>query len=554
MQSLTRLLNANLNLDLPKDPRTIMSTPRNLTVTPLDDNGSYWHQGLTFCLQKALNDIPQSMTISLNINIDGLPIYKSSTKSFWPILFNIQEIPGIQPLVIGIYYGGAKPKDAGQYLKPFIEELVELLEHGLQINDKRITVKVRCFICDTPARAFIKGVINFNGKYGCIKCTTKGTYSHISRTMVFPDCSAPLRTDELFRAKAYPDHQRYDSPLTKLPINMIEDVIVADSLHLLELGVMKKLLTGWRTGNMTMKTKWSTFEKTQISKMLISVELPKEIHRRMRSLDHVSLWKGLEYRNFLNYVGIVILKDFLPEKYFTHFLMLFCAVRICSVERYSNLLHIARSLMNDFLIDFKALYGIEFMTSNIHNLCHLVDEVTRFGPLPTISAYPFENSLHSVKKMIKTGPNPLAQIAGRISEAMQFIDFADIEPNLFLKSANGRQAFVNANDTTESKLVLEQFMLTDNFKDKWILTNDNHIIAFTKVVKKQSGYFIQGQTVSSKHNYFEKPFKSAFLHIYIAKLFFSETALIDIDTIFCKLVAIPRVEGIVFAPLMHTIE
>lgn len=57
-----------------------------------------------------------------------------------------------------------------------------------------------------------------------------------------------------------------------LPINMIEDIIVADALHLLELGVMKKLLNGWRTGCMSMKTKWSTFEKKEISKILVSVQ------------------------------------------------------------------------------------------------------------------------------------------------------------------------------------------------------------------------------------------------------------------------------------------
>lgn len=367
----------------------------------MENGGSYWHQGLEFCLKSALKNLRSPLTISINVNIDGLPIYKSSTKNVWPILFNIQELPNIKPLIIGIFYGTSKPKSATEYLNPFIEELLPLLESGLEVEGHQVLIKIRCFICDTPARAFIKGVINFNGKYGCIKCTTKGTYSQISRTMVFPDNNATKRTDASFRANEYSNHQRCESPLTRLPIDMIEDIIVADSLHLLELGVMKKLLNGWRTGCMSMNAKWSTFEKKQISNLLVNVRFPEEIHRRMRSLDFVSLWKGLEYRNFLNYAGIVVLKDYLPAKYFNHFLILFCAVRICSVSRYSILLEIARSLFIDFLIQFKSLYGVEFMTSNIHNLCHIVDEVKKFGPLSTLSAYPFENCLHLLKKKFK---------------------------------------------------------------------------------------------------------------------------------------------------------
>lgn len=554
LHSLTHILNETLDLNLPKDPRTIMATPRSLDLQQIDETGSYWHQGLEVCLRTTLEKIQRPATVSLNFNIDGLPVYNSSTKSFWPILFNIQELPEIKPQVIGIFYGESKPKDASSYLNPFVEELLRLLDTGLDINSHHIAIKIRCFICDTPARAFIKGVINFNGKFGCIKCTTKGTYSQVSKTMVFPDYNALKRTDALFRAKDYTNHQRSDSPLIKLPINMIEDIIVADSLHLLELGVMKKLLKGWRTGCMSMKTKWSTSQKAEISKLLIDVRFPVEIHRRMRSLNFISLWKGLEYRNFLNYAGIVVLKDYLPEKYYTHFLLLFCAVRICSVKSYSHLLEIARSLFNDFLRDFKSLYGVEFMTSNIHNLCHVVDEVERFGPLPTISAYPFENCLHSLKKMVKPGPNPLAQIANRITENMQTYEH-DVIPQQAWPVANtkSRQKCVDTKNTNESTLVSSQFTLKADFKDKWFLTNDQTIVAFSKAVKTDSKYFVEGQIVKTKSNFFEKPFKSSYLQVFIAEPEFSGKKMFDIDFIFCKLVANPRKEGVVFVPLMHTI-
>lgn len=54
-------------------------------------------------------------------------------------------------------------------------------------------------------------------------------------------------------------HHKIDSPLLKLKIDMIEEFPVADSLHLIDLGIMKRLLMGWRNGNFIKRvTKWCT--------------------------------------------------------------------------------------------------------------------------------------------------------------------------------------------------------------------------------------------------------------------------------------------------------
>lgn len=98
--------------------------------------------------------------IHLNFNFDGLPIHKSSKQEFWPILCNIFEIPEQDPFIIGIYYGSGKPKDLDDYLKDFVAEMLLILENGIHIEQlqKTIKINIRCFICDSPARAFIKGI------------------------------------------------------------------------------------------------------------------------------------------------------------------------------------------------------------------------------------------------------------------------------------------------------------------------------------------------------------------------------------------------------------
>lgn len=62
-----------------------------------------------------------------------------------------------------------------------------------------------------------------------------GQWDKKGRHMSYPRFDCPRRTDESFRNKTDEDHHKEDTPLTDLPIDMVEDVVVADSLHLFDL-------------------------------------------------------------------------------------------------------------------------------------------------------------------------------------------------------------------------------------------------------------------------------------------------------------------------------
>lgn len=129
-----------------------------------------------------------------------------------------------------------KPKDLNWYISTFVHELKHIIENGLTVNSKRVSIKVRCFICDTPARCFLKGVIGSNGYSACLKCVTKGKYSYTAKTMIYPQMNAELRTDAKFRSGVYGQHHKSYSIISELPINMIDDFPIADSLHIIDLG------------------------------------------------------------------------------------------------------------------------------------------------------------------------------------------------------------------------------------------------------------------------------------------------------------------------------
>lgn len=86
---------------------------------------------------------------------------------------------------------------------------------------------------------FPAGTVGFNGRHGCIKCTVEGEYDKKGRHMSFPKIDCPRRTNESFRNQTDSDHHKCVTPLIKLPIDMVGDVIIADSLHLFHLGEMR---------------------------------------------------------------------------------------------------------------------------------------------------------------------------------------------------------------------------------------------------------------------------------------------------------------------------
>lgn len=88
LDDLLNILNSHGIESVPKNHRTLLSTPVNLHIVE-NAGGKWWYNGLEKSIRHIFAGIDCDWTISLNINVDGLPLYKSSKITFWPILVSI---------------------------------------------------------------------------------------------------------------------------------------------------------------------------------------------------------------------------------------------------------------------------------------------------------------------------------------------------------------------------------------------------------------------------------------------------------------------------------
>ena len=155
--------------------------------------------------------------ISFLWNTDGMPLFKSSKISIWPIFLIINELePRLRfksenIIFAGIWYSSKKP-EASLFLKPLYKELKDLKE-GIKVSiptadtdtysSKLIKAILIAGTFDLSARCLISGTVQFNGKYGCIKCLQQGESQNRKKVEMFGFTRSVLKIlkDQLGRRK-----------------------------------------------------------------------------------------------------------------------------------------------------------------------------------------------------------------------------------------------------------------------------------------------------------------------------------------------------------------
>lgn len=329
--------------------------------------------GISVFLEKSIDEkYHTDNIINLQFNVDGFSPFKSSLRQFWPILGRVYTDPCVyKPFTVATYSGLHKPFSVYHYFEKFINELNLLLCNGIIINGKKFLVRLMCFPCDKPARVFIKLTKGHTGFSSCERCCDKG-YRKNNRTL-FSEFSAEKRTDLSFRNKLDPAHHIRNSPLLLIEpkIDMINDFTL-DFMHAGFLGCTKKILEYLTINN---KLDKNSILRITTRLMNLSSQLPSEFQRGTRSLGELSKWKAVEFRFFLLYCGIVVLKDIVSAELWEHFVLFSIGSRIlCSNDLCSKYINEAEKYMEKFVELAGEIYNENINVSNIHTMLHVSDD------------------------------------------------------------------------------------------------------------------------------------------------------------------------------------
>uniref|UniRef100_A0A1B0CHB2 Putative transposase domain-containing protein n=1 Tax=Lutzomyia longipalpis TaxID=7200 RepID=A0A1B0CHB2_LUTLO len=377
-EKLLRILREAGHTELPKCRSTLLGTPRDKISPRQVPPGEYIHFGLENTLQKFPKNsfLTNVESVEIDIGIDGLPLSKSSNIELWPILAAFPNKPEISPFVIGSWVGPSKPDDVDEYLLEFIDEINHLNERGtIFVTEDKIPkdFKIRLFVCDAPAKAFLMAIKGHGGKEGCPNCDQCG--GKVDSTMVYECEAGLLRTDESFRNRVHAARHHSQTPKGLEKCHALDTInqVVVDPMHVCDLGVCKAML------------------------------------------KHI-------------FKGMLVAQKFFPAEQFNHFLLFYCALRILSTDPLNeSMLDFADECLRLFVLDYPAFYGEKSVTHNVHMLLHVTECVRIHGNMNSFSAYRFENFLQEIKKAIKSARHILTQLYRRMAEEQHV-------SNLFMKS------------------------------------------------------------------------------------------------------------------------
>ena len=268
--------------------------------------------------------------ISLMLNTDGIPVFKSSKFSLWPFYYVINELSPCKRqkrenlIFAGLWFGPDKPHMM-TYLRPFCISLRELQDKGIEVESPDVDDKFVCKVfliaacCDLPAKCLLTNTVQFNGHCGCSKClqvgistgTSKGGHVHVypfdPNNPKGPERTHQGMTDDAKLAMSNNPVNGVKGPCWLTYLRGSFDLVKGNSIdymHGVCLGIMKQLLTLWFAVTHSSEGFSHASSVTIVDQRLDSIKPPNNITRMPRSItQHFKFWKASELRAFLLFMA-----------------------------------------------------------------------------------------------------------------------------------------------------------------------------------------------------------------------------------------------------------
>ncbi len=386
--------------------------------------------------------LDKETNVSFTWNTDGIPVFKSSKMSMWPVYLMLNELPyasrqkSDNMILAGLWFGKGKPL-MQSYFEPLHDALCKLETQGIEIKTETERCVLKGFlICgtfDLPARASVCNMNQYNGQYSCIKCEQRGETCKAGKgnVHIYPpqrdNIMGPKRTDASVKAcgelaakeSSVKQVQGIKGPshLSYFRCYSLVRGTGIDYMHGILLGVVKLLANLWFSSEHSDELFSLWKHVAVVDKQLEEIKPPNNIRRAPRSLsDHKQYWKASEWRNWLLYYSVPIIRDIALKDYFDHYLLLVQATFVMLQDSIiPSQLEMCEQMLTEFVVMFPALYGARYLTLNVHQLLHLPECVRDLGPLWAFSCFPFEDINGKLMKMFHGTQHVDKQIVSAVS-------------------------------------------------------------------------------------------------------------------------------------------
>lgn len=191
-------------------------------------------------------------------------------------------------------------------------------------------------------------------------------------------------------------------------------------------------------------------------------------------------------------------------------------------------------------------------------MLHLPKDVEKYGSIETFSAFPFENYIGSIKKLIRKGEKPLQQIARRLGEyelvkktGYRYSNNIDVGKRHY----NGIVPVNRVYDFQFKILTTPMCRIDiDDTRNNCVLLNDETVVNIMNIGKRNGMLYIIGKKCVNKNDLYiidENVRSSSFGMKIVSEI----NAIEDwpVHAIHSKTLKIPLMQGLLICSMIHTI-
>lgn len=380
--------------------------------------------------------LSEKYNFSYSFFTDGLAYGSGcgSKKTVWPVYLTVNELPYEERqkyIILAGMYAGDKDPNVQHLLRPFVEETNRLSSEGMQWTHNNEIVKSYviplCCIADSVARHKILGLQSFAAVFGCTFCYHESESTKVGQRYTLRE-AASLRTNESLSGDLCQVYERRMRPKPSdrvfRGVKTVSQLVYLSHFSFLRgpvVDYMHNILLGCTKFHLELmlqpvrKKMWIMNKDTGMDHLIAcidsrinQVQSCASIIRGIRHLKDRKNWRASEYRAWLVFYSIIMMKGLLKPKYLAHWSLLSkCTYILLKKTVTMTEVDEVQTLLLTYSYFFQKYFGRENMRYNIHLLSHVAEGVRNYGPIWNHNSFIYEAKNRYIRALSKN-PNTVA--------------------------------------------------------------------------------------------------------------------------------------------------